>query len=228
MSLLILAFHLIITGIFFKRGRDFKDFFNLNSQGQGFMFKTGLYCLGFNHECVLVCCFACYALSVVTRVLWSAWFLGRLNWERNSRCHLMGRFPISRTIQSGMHVLYNWPVVFQKPFFISSNILSKHGLRYNRIGFNRVVVNLSLGMLGRRGSINKCLLFCQDLITCEITSSILDMVTVKVTGTLWIWNFILEHKVPKGWFNLFNYIVQDLGNSFRSKYKNQLPGGFVR
>lgn len=27
MSLLILAFHLIITGIFFKRGRDFKDFF---------------------------------------------------------------------------------------------------------------------------------------------------------------------------------------------------------
>lgn len=52
MSLLILAFHLIITGIFFKRGRDFKDFFNLNSQGQGFMFKTGLYCLGFNHMSV--------------------------------------------------------------------------------------------------------------------------------------------------------------------------------
>ena len=53
------------------------------------------------------------------------------------------------------------------------------------------------------------------------------MVTVKVTGTLWIWNFISEQKFPKGWFNLFNYIVQDLDNSFRSKYNNQLPGGFV-
>lgn len=53
------------------------------------------------------------------------------------------------------------------------------------------------------------------------------MVTVKVTGTLWIWNFILEQKVPKGWFNLFNYIVQDLGNSFISKYKTELPGESV-